>query len=45
MFHVFGLWNHKGEIASLQGLQEGGKSRKKSVTRWDFFGKFDTGYT
>ena len=34
----FGSWNHRGEIASLQGLQYYGKSRKKSFARLiDFF--------
>ena len=33
MLPCFGSWNHKGEIAPLQGLQEGGKSRKKSFIR------------
>ena len=33
MLPCFGSWNHKNEIAPLQGLQEGGKSRKKSFIR------------
>ena len=36
MLPCFGSWNHKGEIAPLQGLQEGGKSRKKSFIRENF---------
>ena len=41
----FGSWNHKGEIASLQGLQEYGKSGKKTFIRENIFCKFDTSYT
>ena len=33
MLTCFGSWNHEGEIAPLQGLQEYGKSRKKSFIR------------
>ena len=33
----FGSRNHKGEIASLQALQEYGKSRKKKFTRENSF--------
>ena len=37
MLPCFGSTNHKGEIASLQGLQEYGKSWKESFTRENSF--------
>ena len=45
MLPCFGSWNHKGETASLQGLQEYGKSGKKCFIRENIFCKFDTSYT